>query len=93
MSLPFLHHREQEFLRFQIKEKFSYVDNGDISRLKKTVGNYQILFESITQALAFGENEVDVIEDNGVKIGEKRISISRRLKDDFLEAIKGRGIF
>lgn len=38
-------------------------------------------------------DKIDIIEDNGVKIGEKRISISRRLKDDFLEAIKGRGIF
>lgn len=37
-------------------------------------------------------DKIETIEDNGIRIGDKRIPISRRLKESFLEAIKKRGL-
>ena len=38
-------------------------------------------------------NKIDVIEDGSVNIGKKWIPISRKLKEEFLQILKERGVY
>lgn len=50
-------------------------------------------FSRIHRSYMVNLDKIEMIEDNTVRIEDNCLPVSRRLKDDFLKAIKARGIF
>jgi len=98
---------EQQMVKVEFKDLLYLESFGEYVKVH-TVKGMKLTLKSLTyfeerlpthqvcrihRSFMINLDKVEIIEDNGVKIGMQRIPISRRLKDNFLEAIKEKGIF
>jgi len=98
---------EQQMIKVEFKDLLYLESFGEYVKVHTTNGMHLTLksltyFEErlpthqicrIHRSYMVNLDKVEIIEDNGVKIGAQRIPISRRLKENFLEAIKEKGVF
>ena len=74
-----------EYVKFHTVEKM-YLTLKTLTSFEKSLPNN--LFYRLHRSYMVNLNKIDVIEDSSVRIGEKWIPISRKLKEQFLEVIK-----
>ncbi|MEO1261888.1 MAG: LytTR family DNA-binding domain-containing protein [Bacteroidota bacterium] len=74
-----------EYVKFHTVEKM-YLTLKTLTSFEKSLPND--LFYRLHRSFMVNLGKIDVIEDSSVKIGNKWIPISRKLKEEFLEMIK-----
>lgn len=79
-----------EYVKFHTSRKM-YITLKTLTSFEESLP--EDFFYRLHRSYMVNLDKIEVIEDGSVKIGEKWIPISRKLKEDFLKRLKLRGLF
>ncbi|MEM9920228.1 MAG: LytTR family DNA-binding domain-containing protein [Bacteroidota bacterium] len=79
-----------EYVKFHTSDKM-HMTLKTLTSFEKSLPSNS--FYRLHRSYMVNLNKIDVIEDGSVKIGEKWIPISRKLKEEFLQILKRRGVY